>query len=121
MESAISSSLTTGPAELSGDSLTGSLHFIPSMETIYPGYEIIGGFSVPSRHALLYSEIWVKFGHVATTEVLKHRSLLVTFVDELLSTVEEMRSKSFNEITKESISRWEKMISYCEGVRFNIR
>ncbi|KAI3961644.1 hypothetical protein MKW92_019536, partial [Papaver armeniacum] len=49
MEAQISHSLTIGPAELSGDGLTGGLHFIPSMETIYPGYEIISGFSVPSR------------------------------------------------------------------------
>ncbi|KAI3912169.1 hypothetical protein MKW92_046537, partial [Papaver armeniacum] len=60
---------STVPAKFSGDGVIGDLHFVPSMETVYPGYEIIGGFSIPSGHALLYSEIWAKFGHVVTTEV----------------------------------------------------
>ncbi|RZC84520.1 hypothetical protein C5167_047312 [Papaver somniferum] len=57
MEAPISFSLTTGPAKLSGDSLNGGLHLIPSIKTIYPDQKVIGGFSVPSRHALVCSEI----------------------------------------------------------------
>ncbi|KAI3854774.1 hypothetical protein MKW92_014569, partial [Papaver armeniacum] len=46
METSISPSLTTVPAELSGDGFSGGLHFVPSMETVH-SYKYSHSWLVP--------------------------------------------------------------------------
>ncbi|XP_026434291.1 protein starmaker-like [Papaver somniferum] len=70
---------------------TDGLSFEAPMINNFPDNEVVGGFAIPKCHTPLYTKIWKRYGHIATTEVWKgFLPTLLTTVVGLLPIIEDM-------------------------------
>ncbi|KAI3899333.1 hypothetical protein MKW92_003779 [Papaver armeniacum] len=85
-------------------------------------FEEIGGFSVCKSHASLYKQIWLKYGHIASSHVLTASSYLlqVMAVGDIMDSLLEMSRCRFVEVSSEKIGLWEGRIKTAENLLFNI-
>ncbi|MCL7036006.1 hypothetical protein MKW94_020509 [Papaver nudicaule] len=84
-------------------------------------YEDVGGFSVLKTQASLYKEIWLKYGHIASSQVLTDLySSQVAVVTEIMTSIEDMNRCHLEEVSSELIDLWEKKIKVAEKLEFNI-
>ncbi|KAI3964744.1 hypothetical protein MKW92_047934 [Papaver armeniacum] len=86
------------------------------------GFVDVGGFDVPKTEASLYKEIWLKYGHIASSQVLidSYYYSQATVVSELMSFIVKMNGCPLEEVTSEVIDDWEKNIRVAEKLEFNI-
>ncbi|KAI3833099.1 hypothetical protein MKX03_021377 [Papaver bracteatum] len=84
-------------------------------------FEDVGGFSVQKTHASLYEAIWLKYGHIASNNVLTdfYESQVVVMI-EVMDVIGAMNGRSLEEISEEVIEDWEKNIRVAEKLEFNI-
>jgi hypothetical protein len=83
--------------------------------------EAVGGFVVPKCYASLYTKIWKRYGHIATTEAWKgFPPTLLTTVAGMLPIIEEMDQMRLRDVKNHELRRWDEMTSNCELLRFNI-
>ncbi|KAI3910980.1 hypothetical protein MKW92_035610 [Papaver armeniacum] len=86
------------------------------------GFVDVGGFSVPRTEEWLYKEIWLNYGHIASSQVLidSYYYSQVTIVSELMSFIVKMNACPLEEVSWEVIDDWEKNIRVAEKLEFNI-
>ncbi|KAI3877365.1 hypothetical protein MKX03_026422 [Papaver bracteatum] len=85
----------------------------------------IGGFLVQRTFASLYKQIWLKYGHIASSHVLTASSELsyiiqIAAVDHMMHSLMDMSCCRFVEVTSEMIVLWEGDIKTAENLRFHI-
>ncbi|KAI3893574.1 hypothetical protein MKW92_052244, partial [Papaver armeniacum] len=84
-------------------------------------YEDIGGFSVLKTQAPLYRQIWLRYGHIATNQVLKNLyATQVRLVTDIMASIMDMRNCRFAEVSYAKIELWENKISMAEKLEFNV-
>ncbi|KAI3908024.1 hypothetical protein MKW98_003669 [Papaver atlanticum] len=85
-------------------------------------FEDVGGFSVQKTHAPLYKQIWLKYGHIASNQVLpdSYYYSQVVVVSELMSFIVDMNRYPFEEVSSDVIDSWEKNVKVAEKLEFNI-
>ncbi|XP_026424394.1 uncharacterized protein LOC113320715 [Papaver somniferum] len=84
-------------------------------------YEEVGGFRVLKTQASLYKEIWLNYGHIASTQVLKDLySSQVAIVTEIMTCIVDMYWYRLEEVSSEMIDTWDKKIQVAEKLEFNI-
>ncbi|RZC82714.1 hypothetical protein C5167_045500 [Papaver somniferum] len=88
-------------------------------------FEEIGGFLVQRAFASLYKQIWLKYGHIASSHVLTASSELsyiiqIAAVDHIMHSLMDMSCCRFVEVTSEMIVLWEGDIKTADNLRFNI-
>ncbi|RZC77834.1 hypothetical protein C5167_002235 [Papaver somniferum] len=84
-------------------------------------YEDIGGFCVLKAQAPLYRKIWLRYGHIATNQVLKDLySTQVTLVTNIMALIMDMRISRFAEVSSTMIDLWENKISMAEKLEFKV-
>ncbi|RZC48149.1 hypothetical protein C5167_041105 [Papaver somniferum] len=81
----------------------------------------VGGFRVQKTHASLYEAIWMKYGHIASNQVLTdfYYSQVVV-VGEVMDVIAEMNDQPMEEVSEEVIADWEEKIKVPEKLEFNI-
>ncbi|OVA08637.1 hypothetical protein BVC80_8513g6 [Macleaya cordata] len=86
-------------------------------------YEDIGGFNVLKTQASLYKKIWLKFGHIASSEVLTASSYCaqVTVVTDIMTSVMDMHQCQFAKVSSVMIDEWENKIKMGEKLEFNVK
>ncbi|KAI3840561.1 hypothetical protein MKX03_018095 [Papaver bracteatum] len=86
------------------------------------GFIDVGGFDVPKTEAWLYKEIWLNYGHIASSQVLidSYYYSQVTIVSELISFILKMNGCPLEEVSSEVIDDWESNIRVAEKLEFNI-
>ncbi|KAI3867429.1 hypothetical protein MKW92_004692 [Papaver armeniacum] len=83
--------------------------------------EDVGGFSVLKSQVPLYKQIWLKYGHIATSQVLMDSySGQVSVVNDIMNSVLDMKQQRVGELSSEMIEAWEKKIKMAEKLEFNI-
>lgn len=80
--------------------------FNPPFDVPRAGHVLVGGFSVPAQFEELYSAIWKKHGHIATTTKLKSRLALVNRVQEVLFSIQGMSVTTGHTVSEEMIEDW---------------
>ncbi|KAI3833100.1 hypothetical protein MKX03_021378 [Papaver bracteatum] len=84
-------------------------------------FEDVGGFSIQKTHASLYEAIWLKYGHIASNNVLTDfYGSQVVVVGELMDCILEMNHYPLEEVSLEVIADWEEKIKVPEKLEFNI-
>ncbi|XP_026418140.1 uncharacterized protein LOC113313564 isoform X1 [Papaver somniferum] len=92
-------------------------------------YEEIGGFHVPKPYASLYKQIWLKYGHIASSNVLTASSyrIQVTVVEhimyslvDLMDSLKEMSCCRLLKLSSKMTGFWESEIMTAENLQFNI-
>lgn len=64
-------------------------------------FEHVGGFSVLMRQVPLYKQIWLKYGHIATSQVLMDSySGQVSVVTDIMNSVLNMKQQRVSELSK---------------------
>ncbi|KAI3986229.1 hypothetical protein MKX01_031465 [Papaver californicum] len=86
-------------------------------------FEDIGGFHVLKTQAPLYRHMWLKYGHIASTNVMPIASypILAMVVKDLMSSISDMHKCHYLDLSSEMIEKWEDMITMAEKLEFNIR
>ncbi|KAI3991327.1 hypothetical protein MKX01_034646, partial [Papaver californicum] len=85
-------------------------------------FEDVGGFSILKSQASLYKKIWLKYGHIATSHVLKNLySTQVTLVADIMAFIVDMHNHRFSEVSSTMIDLWENKIKMAEKLEFNVR
>ncbi|KAI3882611.1 hypothetical protein MKX03_007555 [Papaver bracteatum] len=105
-----------------GQIFQGSIHNSQASLLDEEDFEDIGGFSVRKSHASLYKQIWLKYGHIASSHVLTESSYLlqVMAVGDIMDSLLEMSHCRFVEASSEKIGLWEGRIKTAENLQFNI-
>ncbi|XP_026430715.1 uncharacterized protein LOC113327799 [Papaver somniferum] len=85
-------------------------------------FEDIGGFSVQKINGSLYKEIWLNYGHIASSQVLtdSYYYTQVAVVSELMNFIADMNHCPLEEVSSELIDCWEKKIKVAEKLEFSI-
>ncbi|KAI3877364.1 hypothetical protein MKX03_026421 [Papaver bracteatum] len=84
-------------------------------------FEDVGGFSILKSQASLYKKIWLKYGHIATSHVLKNLySTQVTLVGDIMTSIMDMHNHRFSEVSSTMIELWENKIKMAEKLEFNV-
>ncbi|MCL7051571.1 hypothetical protein MKW94_018363 [Papaver nudicaule] len=84
-------------------------------------FEDVGGFSVLKPQVPLYEQIWLKYGHIASSQVLMDLySAQVSVVTDIMNSVLDMNKQRVSELSSEMIEAWEKKIKMAEKLEFNI-
>ncbi|RZC77831.1 hypothetical protein C5167_002018 [Papaver somniferum] len=84
-------------------------------------FEDVGGFSILKSQASLYKKIWLKYGHIATSHVLKNLySTQVTLVGDIMTSIVDMHNHRFSEVKSTMIELWENKIKMAEKLEFNV-
>ncbi|XP_026432159.1 MATH domain and coiled-coil domain-containing protein At3g44790-like [Papaver somniferum] len=84
-------------------------------------YEDVGGFGVLKTQASLYKEIWLKYGHIASNQVLTYfYKSQVVVVSEIMASIVEMNRYRLEEVSPETIESWENAVKVAEKLEFNI-
>ncbi|KAI3993832.1 hypothetical protein MKX01_002845 [Papaver californicum] len=84
-------------------------------------FEEVGGFRVLKTQASLYKEIWLNYGHIASSQVLTDLySSQVAVVTEIMTSIVDMNRYHLEEVSSEMIDSWEKKIKVAEKLEFNI-
>ncbi|XP_026416860.1 MATH domain and coiled-coil domain-containing protein At3g58270-like [Papaver somniferum] len=84
-------------------------------------FEEVGGFRVLKTQASLYKEIWLNYGHIASSQVLKDLySSQVAIVTEIMTCIVDMYWYRLEEVSSEMIDTWDKKIQVAEKLEFNI-
>ncbi|MCL7051636.1 hypothetical protein MKW94_009009, partial [Papaver nudicaule] len=84
-------------------------------------WEDVGGFRVRTTQAQLYKQIWLKYGHIASNNVLTDSYAQVPVVSGIMTTITHMHYSRFSELTSDMIEVWEQNIKNAEKVEFNIQ
>ncbi|KAI3840560.1 hypothetical protein MKX03_018094 [Papaver bracteatum] len=86
------------------------------------GFVDVGGFDIPKTEAWLYKEIWLNYGHIASSQVLieSYYYSQVIVISELMSFIVKMNACPLEEVSSEMIDDWEKNIIVAEKLKFNI-
>lgn len=100
------------------DSVTSAI-FAPPYLAPHEDYVLIGGFSVPAKHAELYTKIWEKYRHIATTKKITSRFALVKRLEEILSSIRDMCKMTGHTVSRYEISNWEFHRDLCVDFEFN--
>ncbi|KAI3873554.1 hypothetical protein MKW92_024381 [Papaver armeniacum] len=82
--------------------------------------ENVGGFSVLKSHAMFYEKIWLKYGYIASNEVLKDSYAQVPVVSGIMDTIVHMHYCRFADLTSWIVEGWEDNIKNAEKLEFNI-
>ncbi|XP_026408200.1 uncharacterized protein LOC113303384 [Papaver somniferum] len=97
------------------------LSFATRVRCLSSNYRNVGGFLGQKEFVTLYTKIWRIYGHIATRSVVQYcSSALVSTVNCLLPMVAEVESMSIRVVAEPTIQKWEKMVSTCESLKFNI-
>lgn len=80
---------------------------------------LIGGFSVPVKYAELYTKIWRKYGHIATTRKIDSRFALVKRVEETLFSIHDMCGVTGHTVSGDVVKSWEFHRDVCANFEFN--
>ncbi|KAI3943982.1 hypothetical protein MKW92_011922 [Papaver armeniacum] len=84
-------------------------------------FEDVGGFNILKSQASLYKKIWLKYGHIATSHVLKNLySTQVTLVGDIMTSIVDMHNHRFSEVSSTVIDLWENKIKMAEKLEFNV-
>ncbi|XP_026436942.1 uncharacterized protein LOC113334934 [Papaver somniferum] len=65
---------------------------------------LIGGFSVPVKYEALYTKIWERYRHIATSKKITSRFVLVKRVEEVLSSIYNMCNVTGHTVSEDVIS-----------------
>ncbi|XP_026417954.1 uncharacterized protein LOC113313405 [Papaver somniferum] len=86
-------------------------------------YEDVGGFSILKAQAPLYKQIWLKYGHIPSAEVLPISSypILVMAVKDLMTSTVDMYQCRYVDLSSETINSWEDKIKMVEKLEFNVK
>ncbi|KAI3877366.1 hypothetical protein MKX03_026423 [Papaver bracteatum] len=110
-----------------GQIFEGGMHNEYNLDQFLDGdiYEEIGGFHVQKPYASLYKQIWLKYGHIASSHVLTASSELsyviqVAVVHDIMHSLMDMSRCRFVEVSSEMIVLWEGDIKTANNLRFNI-
>ncbi|KAI3899779.1 hypothetical protein MKW92_041757 [Papaver armeniacum] len=110
-----------------GQIFEGGMHNKYNQDQVLDGdiYEEIGGFHVQKPHASLYKQIWLKYGHIASSHVLTASSELsyviqVAAVHNIMHSLMDMSRCRFVEVSSEMIVLWEGDIKTANNLQFNI-
>ncbi|KAI3925504.1 hypothetical protein MKW92_025772, partial [Papaver armeniacum] len=70
----------------------------------------------------LYKKIWLKYGHIPSTEVLPMSSypILVMVVKDLMTSITDMYQCRYVDLSSETINSWEEKIKMAEKNEFNV-
>ncbi|XP_026382430.1 uncharacterized protein LOC113277585 [Papaver somniferum] len=85
-------------------------------------FEDVGGFSVQKTHASSYKQIWLNYGHIASSQVLPESYYYsqVVVVSEFMSFIVDMNRYPPEEVSSDVIDSWEKNLRVAEKLEFNI-
>ncbi|KAF9607425.1 hypothetical protein IFM89_035563 [Coptis chinensis] len=75
---------------------------------------------VPARFANLYHQIFLKHGHLETTEIVNVRSVSHALLVELLRVISALKKVRLSDLTVDVLNDWESGIGLGEAVRFNV-
>ncbi|KAI3882613.1 hypothetical protein MKX03_007557 [Papaver bracteatum] len=121
-----------------GQIFQGMIHNSRASHLDAEDFEEIGGFSMAlnpniwyqsdpispthKSHASLYKQIWLKYGHIASSHVLTASSYLlqVMAVGDIMDSLLEMSHCGVVEVSSEKIGLWEGRIQTAENLQFNI-
>ncbi|RZC90859.1 hypothetical protein C5167_028693 [Papaver somniferum] len=82
-------------------------------------YEDIGGFSILKTQAPLYRQIWLRYGHIATNQVMKNLyGTQVALVTDIVASIMDMHNCCFAEVSYEKIELWENKLSMAEKLEW---
>ncbi|KAI3894786.1 hypothetical protein MKX03_023581, partial [Papaver bracteatum] len=84
-------------------------------------FEIIDNMKIPADYAVLYRNIFHKYGHIATKKVIKDDAMLLVLVTSLLKIISDMETKRGAELSEALLDEWEGYIKLAETSEFNIR
>ncbi|XP_026444861.1 uncharacterized protein LOC113345291 isoform X2 [Papaver somniferum] len=101
----------------------GQSHHVKGIALDGEKFEDVGGFSVLKSQASLYKNIWLKYGHIASSQVLTASSYMgqVWLVADIMSSIVEMTDFRFVDMSSEVIELWENKIKMAEALEFNIK
>ncbi|KAI3838398.1 hypothetical protein MKX03_000642 [Papaver bracteatum] len=85
-------------------------------------FEDVGGFSILRTQAPIYMQIWLKYGHIPSTQVMPISSydLLVMAVKDLMNSIIDMHQCRYVDFSSEMIEGWEDKIKMAETIKFNV-
>ncbi|KAI3838401.1 hypothetical protein MKX03_000645 [Papaver bracteatum] len=85
-------------------------------------FEDVGGFSILKTQAQIYMQIWLKYGHIPSTQVMPISSypVLVMVVKDLMNSIIDMHQCRHVDLSSEMIEGWEEKIKMAETIKFNI-
>ncbi|KAI3896463.1 hypothetical protein MKX03_014610, partial [Papaver bracteatum] len=85
-------------------------------------FEDVGGFSILKTQMPLYKQIWLKYGHIPSTNFMPMASypILVMVVKDLMFSITEMHKCHYVDLSSEMIDRWEDMITMSEKFEFEV-
>ncbi|XP_026398574.1 uncharacterized protein LOC113294391 [Papaver somniferum] len=93
--------------------------FDPPYLVPYPGHVLVGGFSVLAKYKVLYTKIWERYVHIATTRKITSRFALVKRVEEALSSIEDMCEVTGHTVSEDVIVSWKYHRDMCIENEFN--
>ncbi|KAI3993823.1 hypothetical protein MKX01_002836 [Papaver californicum] len=83
-------------------------------------YENIGGYSVLKAQASLYKQIWVKYGHIASSKVQSASYVgQVLIVAEIMKSIVEMHQSHLQELSTEIVNTWKEKLKFAESLDFH--
>ncbi|KAI3919428.1 hypothetical protein MKW92_012364, partial [Papaver armeniacum] len=85
-------------------------------------FEDVGGFSILRTQAPIYMQIWLKYGHIPSTQSMPISSypILVMVVKELMACIIDMHQCRYVDLSCEMIEQWEQLLKMAERFEFNI-
>ncbi|KAI3943200.1 hypothetical protein MKX01_027498 [Papaver californicum] len=87
-------------------------------------FEDVGGFKILKTQGSLYKKIWFKYGHIASSKILRgdSYSILVTLVSGIMTSLVEMNQcMSSDKMSSEVIESFEFKIKMAEDFEFNVK
>ncbi|RZC77797.1 hypothetical protein C5167_001986 [Papaver somniferum] len=85
-------------------------------------FEDIGGFSILKTHASLYRQIWLKYGHIASSHAPPSSySVQVTLVTDIMTNIMDMCHCRLSEMSSLMVAKWENNIKMAETLHFNVK
>ncbi|KAI3877412.1 hypothetical protein MKX03_026469 [Papaver bracteatum] len=85
-------------------------------------FEDIGGFSIMKSHASLYRQIWLKYGHIASSHAPPSSySVQVSLVTDIMTNIMDMCHCRLSEMSSSMVAKWENNIKMAETLHFNVK
>ncbi|KAI3993850.1 hypothetical protein MKX01_002863, partial [Papaver californicum] len=85
-------------------------------------FEDIGGFSILKTQASLYRQVWLKYGHIASSHVPPSSySVQVSLVTDIMTNIMDMCHCRLSEMSSSMVARWESKIKMAESLDFNVK
>ncbi|KAI3924799.1 hypothetical protein MKW98_031050 [Papaver atlanticum] len=86
------------------------------------GFEYVENFKIPKVYADLYKKIFSKYGHMATTKVIRsNNDILLAAVTSLLKIARTMETARGADLSEALLESWEGDIKDAETLQFNVK